>query len=370
MNKFKYYFVLLLAGLAIVSCNKSDDDEAVVVPLRDYAEQYKADNDSIVKYLNNNYIEVDANYDVKITKIPAGGTQVSIWSQTDYPLQSRDVYNHGVTYKVYYLTFRKGTGESPVNTDRINASYSGNLINGTVFDSSQGLGRTFDLFVYATQPVIDGWGEIFPLFKTGTSVTADNGVITYDNYGAGVMFLPSGLGYYGSAQTDIPAYSPLVFSFKLFALQRLDHDGDGIFDVDEDLNKDGYLYDFRDTARFPTSQPALVDDTDKDGVADFADIDDDGDGFTTLFEITKPTDAPVTGVSKYYPFSPVADNPNTPNTDESETYGIPRRFTGPLKNPLLLESATNPKTALPEDYTDSSRLRLHLDKTVHSGTGY
>src|SRR4051812_37609888 len=104
MNKFKYYFVLLLASVAIVSCNKSDDD-TVDVPLRDYTEQYKADNDSIIKYLKTNYIEsVSASYDIKITKIPAGGTQVSIWDQTDYPLASRDVYNRGVNYKVYYLT--------------------------------------------------------------------------------------------------------------------------------------------------------------------------------------------------------------------------------------------------------------------------
>lgn len=349
MNKFKYYFVLLLASVAIVSCNKSDDD-TVDVPLRDYTEQYKADNDSIIKYLKTNYIEsVSASYDIKITKIPAGGTQVSIWDQTDYPLASRDVYSRGVNYKVYYLTLRKGTGLSPTNTDRVNAAYVGSLLNGTVFDTSEGLPRNFELFVYATSPVIDGWGEIFPLFKSGTSTTGADGVVTYDNYGAGVMFLPSGLAYYGSGQTEIPAYSPLVFSFKLFDVQRLDHDGDGVLDFDEDINHDGYLYDFRDTSRYPVSQPNLVDDTDGDGMADFVDIDDDADGYTTLFEITKPTDAPVTGVSKYYPFDPVSDNPNTPNTDETETYGIPAfTATGEI------------------DYTSPGRLRLHVDKLHHA----
>jgi hypothetical protein len=30
MNKFKYYFILLLAGISLVSCSKKDDDEDVV----------------------------------------------------------------------------------------------------------------------------------------------------------------------------------------------------------------------------------------------------------------------------------------------------------------------------------------------------
>ncbi len=80
MNKFKYYFILLLAGISLVSCNKSGDDDVVTVPLRDYAVQYKADNDSIIKYLKTNYIkEVTADFDVTFEKIPAGGTQTSIW---------------------------------------------------------------------------------------------------------------------------------------------------------------------------------------------------------------------------------------------------------------------------------------------------
>jgi len=378
MNKFKYYFILLLAGIAIVSCNKSDDDDVVTVPLRDYKEQYKADNDSIVKYLKTNYIkEVTPNFDIVIEKIPAGGTEVSIWDQKVYPLQTRKVYSNDVTYEVYFLTLRQGTGSSPTNTDRIVASYSGNFLNGKVFDSSYGNAETFNLFAYSPDGgVIEGWSEIFPQFKTGTSTPPGNdGVITYDNYGAGVMFLPSGLGYYaGTVGSDGPAYSCLVFSFKLFDLQRMDNEysisnstggvviiGDGVPDYLEDVNGDGYLYDFRNTTKYPNPPTELIDDTDKDGIADFVDFDDDGDGFSTRFELTKPTGQIGNGTLNgepfnygarlYYPWDPTVDNPNTPNTDEYEPWGIPRKPTGANG------------TFVPEDYTASGRLRIHLDKT-------
>lgn len=379
MNKFKYYFVLVLAGIAMISCSKKDDDDAVVVPLRDYAEQYKADNDSIEKYLKTNYIEsVTADLDIKISKIPAGGTQTSIWNQTTYTLASRNVYSDAITYKVYYLVLRQGSGASPTNTDKIFASYTGTLLNGTQFDSSYGTAGTYNLFPYATDStVIQGWSEIFPMFKTGTpSAPASDGVITYTDYGAGVMFLPSGLGYYASTQGSIPAYSPIVFSFKLFNLQRADNEytissttgqrvfvGDGIPDYLEDINHDGFLYDFRDVTKYPSPPANLIDDTDGDGIADFIDFDDDGDGYSTLFEVTKPTDAPFSGLSKYYPYNPVLDNPNTPNYDESEIWGVPRRPTGALTDPTKPESVTNPKKYVPEDYTDPTRLRIYLDKT-------
>ncbi|SEO37264.1 FKBP-type peptidyl-prolyl cis-trans isomerase [Flavobacterium sp. CF108] len=371
MNKFKYYFILLLAGIAIVSCSK-DHDDPETVPLRDYKAQYLADNDSIVKYLQTNYIkEVTANFDITIEKIPAGGTQTSIWAQTVYPLQIRDVYNHDVTYKVYYLSLNKGSGDAPLNTDRIFASYEGSLLNGTVFDSSYGVGRSFELYMHSAQSVIDGWGEIFPQFKTGTpSAPGPDGTITYTDFGAGVMFLPSGLGYYGSGQENIPAYSPLVFSFKLFGLQRLDHDFDGVFDYQEDLNGDGYVYDFRDTARYPTPPATMVpDDTDKDGIPDYVDTDDDGDGFSTFYEITKPAnqigwvDNVFNGSSTYYPWDPVVDNPSTPNADETEPRGIPRRPTGPLKTEGQPESIDNPKSFVEDDYKAAVRTRIHLDKT-------
>ena len=384
MNKFKYYFVLLLAGFAIVSCNKNDDDNVVVVPLRDYAEQYKADNDSIEKFLKTNYIVVDkTTFDVKIEKIPAGGTQVSIWDQKEYPLQTRPVYSHDVNYKVYYLSLNKGVGDRPCNFDAVKVAYVGTLLDNTQFDSSYGLAIDLDLNIYAARHAIDGWGEIIPQFNVGTkNPTADDGTISYDGYGAGVMFLPSGLGYYADAQVGIPSYSPVVFSFKLFALKRSDLEyssssqatvGDGVPSYLEDINGDGYLYDQRDTDRYPNLPKELIDDTDGDGIPDFMDFDDDGDGYTTRFEISKPSDQigwgtlngePFNyGISLYYPYNPVADNPDTPNIDETEIWAIPRRPTGALTDPSKPESITNPRKYVPEDYTAPGRLRIHLDKT-------
>ena len=395
MNKFKYYFILLLAGISLVSCSKSDDNDVVTVPLRDYAEQYKADNDSIIKYLKTNYITVTnspgtpEDQNVVIKKIVAGDGNVSIWDQTLYPLETRDVYSNDVTYKVYYLTLRKGSGQSPTNTDKVVTSYSGNLLDNTVFDSSYGYATNWFLFPYANATGTDkvakaqGWSEIFPKFKTGVSKTDPNsGVITYSDFGAGVMFLPSGLAYYAGGSGSVPAYTPVVFSFKLFDLQRMDNEftvstttglavflGDGIPDYLEDINGDGYLYDFRDTKKYPNPPANLIDDTDGDGIPDFLDFDDDGDGFLTRFELTKPADqiGIVNGVNYgirlYYPWDPTVDNPLTPNTDETEPRGIPRRPTGALADPTKPESSTNVKAYLPEDYTANPRLRIHLDKT-------
>lgn len=387
MNKFKYYFILLLAGISLVSCNKSGDDDVVTVPLRDYSVQYKADNDSIIKFLKTNYIkQVTPDFDIIIEKIPAGGTQASIWDQKDYPLQSRDLYSNDITYTIYYFSVREGSGSAPTNTDKIVASYSTHLLDKgwTLADSSYGYPGTYNLFPYANEnTVIQGWSEIFPKFKTGTSKTdPSSGVITYQDYGAGAIFIPSGLAYYAEGKGTVPSYAPIMFNIKLYDLQRMDNEytvssstgrpvfiGDGVPDYLEDVNGDGYLYDFRDKVKYPNPPANLIDDTDGDGVADFLDFDDDGDGFTTRFELTKPAGQVgiVNGINYgaklYYPWDPAVDNPATPNVDETEPRGIPRRPTGALADPSKPESSTNVKAYLPEDYTATPRLRIHLDKT-------
>ena len=390
MNKFKYFFILLIAGAALVSCNKNDDDDIVVEPLRDYAEQYKTDKATIELYLNTHYIVVTESsgnvedMDVVIDSIKDPATQVPIMSYkanvgtATFPqLKSKIVDLHGVDYELYYLVLREGVEAKPMNTDGVLASYSGSyLTNVAKTDKHAEYVRTtfFEQIRYPQSTMdlaglVRGWGETFPEFKTGNAtVDNNNGTVSYKDFGAGVMFLPSGLGYY-TASGSIPAYSPLVFSFKLYKLQRLDHDGDGVLDIDEDVNGDGYVRDYRNTTLYPNS-PVNPDDTDGDGIPNFIDTDDDGDGYTTLLEITKPT-AEVGGAfgpSKYYPFEPfvVVDDPTTPNTNEalnSEKRGIPRRPTGELTNDKLPESWSNPRKFIEDDYTASGRLRIHLDNS-------
>lgn len=388
MNKFKYYFVLLLAGLAIVSCNKSDDDKTEVVPLRDYQEQFNTDNADIEEYLKTNYITVTDDMDVTFSAITDPATQPSIMSYLNsgtFPkLLLRNIDLHGITYKMYYLVLREGIGVSPMNTDGVLTAYRGEYLKRvektdtepehlttTFFDQQVYPKNVLDLYT-----VIMGWSEIYPQFKTGTTTYNGDGTPDYQDFGAGVLFVPSGLGYYAAppSSSTIPAYAPLIFSIKLYDIKRMDHENngysngvllenpDGVFDYQEDINGDGYVRDYRNTTLYPNA-PVNPDDTDGDGIPDFLDHDDDGDGYTTRFELTKPTDAPFSGLSKYYPYDPVLDNPATPNVDESELWGIPRRPTGELTDPAKPESITNPRKFVPEDYTTPGRLRIHVDKT-------
>lgn len=399
MNKFKYFFILLVAGSSLISCNKNDDDDKETEPIRDFAVQYATDKATIEGYLNTHYIVITESagnmedMDVVIDSIEDTATQVPIMSYkanvgtATFPqLRSKSVDLHGITYELYYLVLREGTGESPMNTDGVLASYSGSYLSDVAKTDKNPAYITTTFFEQLKYPqsafdltgVVRGWAETFPEFKTGNStVNNDNGTMIYTDFGAGVMFLPSGLGYY-TGSNSIPAYRPLVFSFKLYQIQRLDHDADGVLDMYEDINGDGYVRDFSNTTAYP-NKPVNPDDTDGDGVPDFIDVDDDGDSYTTKLEITKPAGKVgevieegikvYYGPSKYFPFEKfdVEDDPATLNINEknlnSEPKGIPRKPTGELTDVNKPESATNPRKFVPEDYTESIRLRIHLDKT-------
>ncbi len=311
MNKFKYYFILLITTVSFFSCSKNNTD-TTVEPLRDYAVQYAADNTDIEEYLKTNYITVTNHagfvddQDVTYTKITNAATQPSIYSYLNsatYPkLLSRDVSLHDIVYKLYYLILRPGVGQSPCNVDGVLAAYHGEYLTRVAATTTAAAYLTSTLFeetkfpqtFFGLNTTITGWSEIFPQFKTGTYTSNADGTVTHTDFGAGVMFLPSGLGYYNTTSGSIPSYSPLVFSFKLFEIQRLDTDGDGILNYQEDVNGDNYM-------RTLSTGVINPDDTDSDGIPNFLDTDDDGDNYATKLEIKNP----ATGLA--FPF---ADIPN------------------------------------------------------------
>lgn len=322
-NIFKILTALVFCSL-LTYCDR--EDEPTVTPLRDYATQYAADLDSINDYIDTHSMTVNpTNFDVTFTEIPTGGTQQSIRTQTQYPLKDTLVKEDGIEYKIYFIKFREGdavNGKRPTQVDSIHVSYRGIRLTDDQFDEAS------NPIWFGLQDVITGWTHIMPNFKTGTYTTAPGpNPITFNNFGAGIMFLPSGLAYYNNSSGSIPAYSPIIFSFKLYELRYRDHDRDGILSKDErrlnpaipaalrwkenpflgyDINGDGTidtsgkLYDSDGDGTLDSTEYY---DTDGDGKPNMVDIDDDGDGYQTKFEIKDP----LTGLS--YPFASI---PNCP----------------------------------------------------------
>lgn len=269
MKVKNYLFVLGLMLLGIVSCKK-DDDELPSVVLRDRGEQYLVDIDSIETYLEThfyNYEEFEADPNSTTFKIVFDTIADENMDKT--PLIDQVSYKmvtdfEDVEYKLYYLKVREGLGEQPTFADSSFATYEGNTIYGDVFDS-----KINPIWLRLPQTV-QGFREVISEFK-GASNYYENGdgTTTFEDFGIGAMFIPSGLGYYELTQSGISAYSPLIFRFQMLEANEADDDNDGVLNIDEDIDDDRNLYS---------------DDTDDNLVPNFLDPDDDGDGILTIYE--------------------------------------------------------------------------------------
>lgn len=215
MKQIKTWASAIVILLLTSACNSNAISEPSI---NDYATQYNIDNQKIENYLKTHSVTVINNpgfiddQSVTFTEV-SSLNEASIWgSNPDVPKASLLFKNkviEGVTHKIYYLKLREGVGTNATLNNQITCYYKGLLLNNSVFDASPEGGSTF-----ALNQLIYGWREILPEFKMGTITNGNQ----YDDFGAGVMFLPSALGYYNNVPPSgtIPAYSPLIFSFKLY----------------------------------------------------------------------------------------------------------------------------------------------------------
>ena len=98
---------------------------------------------------------------------------------------------------LFYVIDEEGTGtEFPKFNSTVVLSYSGKLLDGTIFDSAS----TVNPLSSNLQSLIRGWQIGVPKFKKG---------------GKGTLYIPSGLGYGTRATGSIPANSVLIFDIEL-----------------------------------------------------------------------------------------------------------------------------------------------------------
>lgn len=307
MKRFLKYTCIAALTISLWSCKKDDDVE--VVPVRERQEVYNENISNIEAFLKSTSITVENENNVTFDSI-AEGNPNTIWNQTLYPLQYIEVKNDSrttnkvdglindpVTYKLYYLVINEGGGDSPITIDNVFTKYTGFTLNRNIVDKNDtGFWSGFPETNYTPTSVISGYRQILTKIKTATSITENpDGTLQYNNPGRVIVFIPSGLGYFNSAQTNIPGYSPIIFDITLVSRVHADHDNDGLLSIYEDVNGNGDYWD---------------DDTDNDGTPNFLDLDDDGDGYTTREEITYEIEEGGVMISKLYDFE---DIPNCDN---------------------------------------------------------
>jgi len=307
MNRFLKYTCIAALAISLWSCKKDDDVE--IEPVRERQEVYNDNISKIETFLKTNSITIENENDIKFDSIAENNSN-TIWNQTLYPLQYIEVKNDDrtsnkvdglindpVTYKLYYLVINEGGGETPITIDNVFTKYTGFTLNQNIFDKNNlGFWSGFPTTDYTPSSVVSGYRQILTKIKTATSITENNdGTLTYNNPGRVIVFIPSGLGYFNSARLDIPGYSPIIFDITLVSKMHADHDNDGLLSIYEDPNNNGDYWD---------------DDTDGDGIPNFLDLDDDGDGYTTREEITYEIEEGGVMVQKLYDFE---DIPNCDN---------------------------------------------------------
>ena len=311
--KFKLYIFLIAILLLGFSCGDDDDDGVIEVPEADRTEQQVIDNDSLVTFLQSHYVDASLLTnnstillnEIEINQLPDDG-ELPNPNQNSLLIDMVETLTttyFDVEYEYYILKINQGGSEnSPNFSDKVRVSYEGTLMDDTVFDSSS-TPVDFDL-----TSTIAGWGRVLPEYNNAEDfVINSDGTVTYNNPGIGIMFLPSGLGYYSAAAGSVPVYSNLIFKFKVFQSELNDHDFDNVPSHLEDLNGD---YDLTN------------DDTDDDTFADFVDSDDDNDGTLTIDEDLEPdSDITVDRDGDGDPTNDIGDG--DPTNDDTDGDGIP-----------------------------------------------
>jgi len=98
---------------------------------------------------------------------------------------------------LYYIITRKGDGEHPNSRDEVTVDYKGYYSDGEQFDSSYDRGESIK---FPLNGVISGWTEGIPKLSKG---------------GAGVLLIPSHLGYGANPGNGIRDNAVLIFDVEL-----------------------------------------------------------------------------------------------------------------------------------------------------------
>ncbi|MCX2720086.1 FKBP-type peptidyl-prolyl cis-trans isomerase [Lentiprolixibacter aurantiacus] len=290
MQVLRAFFTVALVAV-LFSCNNDDDGNFSVAPPRLLSEVATEDAAALQEYLSTHFYNYEdfenppADFDYRIVLDTIAGENTDKIALIDRPelksvtvtIESEDFgldAGETVDHTMYYLSAREGVGGTPTRADSTFLKYEGSLLNGSVFDATS-------THVWQYLPfTLRGYREGVSKFKTGDDIIVNpDGTTAISNAGVGVMFIPSGLGYFNTIINGIPSYSPLIFKIEVgLYVENTDYDNDGIPSILEDLDGDGDVTNDNTDVEQERNFRLLE-------LANHVDSDDDQDGTPTRDEI-------------------------------------------------------------------------------------
>lgn len=176
--------------------------------------------DSFARYYMNNHFPFDKKeifVDVKLmdiwTKEQMDKMEAEYYRKIDLARQSEDsirqdyITRNNIKAKptasgLYYQQTKPGKGKKAVTGKLVRVNYTGRLVDGTLFDTSEG--REPIVFLLGAGMVIPGWEEGVAMMREGEK---------------GIMIIPSNLAYRDHDGGSIPPFSTLVFDVELVSVE-------------------------------------------------------------------------------------------------------------------------------------------------------
>lgn len=218
----KVILILFAVSVLAVSCKKDDDYKEE--PPRDRGEEAIAAQNEIEEFLSNyayNYEDFenpreDFDYRVVFDSIAPGSDRTPLIEQVDYKMVE-DLYEPEVKYKLYYLKVAQGEGPAVADAEVAHITYeTWRLSNNELLDRTGS--SEPKPFVMDNKFSNTGLKEVLKEFNAADGfIENEDGTISYEGFGIGAAFVPSGLAFYNQPPlgTLIGYYNQLIYTFHV-----------------------------------------------------------------------------------------------------------------------------------------------------------
>ncbi|HLW14684.1 MAG TPA: hypothetical protein VKX30_04215 [Flavobacteriaceae bacterium] len=229
----KVILALFAVSVLVISCKKDDDNKDESLKPRDRGEEAIAAQNQIEEYLTNyayNYEDFESpvegfDYRVVIDSILPGSDKIPLIEQVEYKMVE-DPYEPEVKYKLYYLKVAQGEGKPVDGAEAAHITYEvWNLETNELLEQTNS--SEPKAFVIDNKSTNAGLKEALKEFNASDGfIENEDGTISYQDYGIGAVFVPSGLAFFNNPplSTPIGYYNQLIYTFHVIGVSEKDED--------------------------------------------------------------------------------------------------------------------------------------------------